>query len=346
MGIKNLSKFLKDRHKEVFEEIHLSTYAYKKVAIDTSLYLCNYKALYGDDWLRAFIRLVTVLRENEIHCAFTYDTKAPPEKMEERKNRAESREKMYERIDNIETAVEKYDTEGEISDVLLDFQKKRKISPPKLGAKVNIHTIKFMLEKMKKQAFSISKEDFELTKKLFDILKVPYFNAPMEAETMASDLCKQGKVDAVLSEDTDVLAYGCPVFLTKINTYTGTCFRIRLEKVLESMEFTYDQFLDFCIMCGTDYNKNIFKLGPVKAYSLISEYKSIDNLPLNIDKTILNHNRVRELFKDYEKSGVKVPYCDIPDFNALQELSFKKNIKMDFKKLEESYKAKIVLIED
>ena len=54
---------------------------------------------------------------------------------------------------------------------------------------------------------------------------------------MCSDLCLQGKIDAVLSEDTDVLAYGAPVFLTKINTQNGTCYRIKHDELLKLTEF-------------------------------------------------------------------------------------------------------------
>ena len=39
MGIKNLNKFLRDKSNTLFVPIHLSEYAYKKVAIDISLYL-------------------------------------------------------------------------------------------------------------------------------------------------------------------------------------------------------------------------------------------------------------------------------------------------------------------
>ena len=60
MGIKNLNVFLRKNCPEVYEEIHISEYAYKKVAIDTSLFLCKYKAIYGEKWLVAFINLVSI----------------------------------------------------------------------------------------------------------------------------------------------------------------------------------------------------------------------------------------------------------------------------------------------
>jgi hypothetical protein len=39
MGIKNLNKFLREKTPEIFEPIHLSEYAFKKVAIDMKKHL-------------------------------------------------------------------------------------------------------------------------------------------------------------------------------------------------------------------------------------------------------------------------------------------------------------------
>jgi len=352
MGIKSLSQFLKKTHPDLFKPIHISEFAYKKVAIDISLYLCNYKALYGDSgWLSAFIRLIACLRENEIHPIFIYDGGFPAEKKNEQKERASDREKMEDRVSTLEEAIEKFETTGELDQCLLDFQKKRKIEPMKSllsgGQTVNIKGITYMVEKMRKQLFHISKEDFDTTKKLFQILDVPYLDAPLEAETTCADLAKTGKVDAVLSEDTDLLAYGAPVFLSKINTSEGTCIQVDYSELLEAMDMSASEFLDFCIMCGTDYNKNIFKIGPAKAYNLIKKYGSIEGVrDSGIDISVLNHVRVRELFKDYKRIVPKISYCGIPNFPVLSEFIFKKNIKIDIERLRKAFVKEIQILEE
>ena len=48
MGIKNLNKFLKKHCPDVFVESDLSNYAYKKIAIDISLYIFKYKAIFRE----------------------------------------------------------------------------------------------------------------------------------------------------------------------------------------------------------------------------------------------------------------------------------------------------------
>ena len=126
---------------------------------------------------------------------------------------------------------------------------------------------------MRSNILNISAEDFNLTEELFTILNIPFYKAPLEAETTCADLCKRGIVDAVLSEDTDVLAYSCPFFLTKIDTVTETCVRLCHPEILKALELDENQFLDLCIMCGCDYNKNIPKVGPENAFKHLKKYK-------------------------------------------------------------------------
>lgn len=42
-----------------------------------------------------------------------------------------------------------------------------------------------------------------------------------------------------------------------------------LEKVLEELKLTMQQFIDLCILCGCDYATNIKGIGPVRALQLI-----------------------------------------------------------------------------
>lgn len=338
MGIKSLSKFLHDTCPEVFEHIHISEYHFSKVAIDTSLYLCNYKALYGEKWLGAFIKLVASLRENEIHCVFIYDSGFPPEKEAEQKKRRERRAKLEQRVTKLEEAIDKYHSTGEVDNLLFEFQDQRGI------CKNSMLRVEYAVKKLRKQLFTITQQDYQTTKRLFDILDVPYFHAPMEAETMCADLCMQGKVDAVLTEDTDVLAYGAPVFLTKLNTADGTCMRVKHVDILEKMQLTADEFLDFCIMCGTDYNKNIFRVGPSKALKLIQIHKSIDKLEMDV--SVLNHKRVRQLFREYKKSDMNVPYCGFPNFETLQTFLVQKNVHIDTESLKKSFIRSMIIFED
>ncbi len=354
MGINNLNVFLRKNCPDIFEEIHLSEYAYKKVAIDTSLFLCKYKAIYGDKWLSAFVNLVCSLRRNEVHAVFIYDNGSPPEKEAEKEERRKQQENLKNKVLELENSLEKFINTGELESNLLDLYKKIKDdNPPRLLRKkddnIDINLIKNKIDKMKSNILNISLTDFTLTKELFDILKIPYYNAILEAETTCGDLCKRGLVDAVLSEDTDLLAYETPIFLNKIDTYTDTCIRINYNNLLDSLELTSSEFLDFCIMCGCDYNKNIPKIGSQTAFKYLKKYKTIENIKdnLDIDISILNHVRTREIFKNYEKIEIaNIPFCGRPDIDELKVFLENNNLSININNLIKSFNNNIIIVDE
>ena len=273
MGINGLSDLLRKYCPKIFKTKNLSEYAYKKVAIDTTLYLFKYKSVFGDRWLTGFISLIACLRKNDIHCVFIEDGKAPAEKSGERKKRAEQKEKLVNKIADIEDAINKYHTTGEVEIILQEICEKAKSDSDEKVVKLlgnkksvfNIHICNLYLAKIKSQNIKLSPEDFKIVEELFKILGVPYYKSPSEAETFCCYLASHGVVDYVLSEDSDVLAYGTPYFLTKINTKDETVVEIDFQELISELDMTGESFRDLCIMCGNDYNDNIkgilYKIG-------------------------------------------------------------------------------------
>jgi 5'-3' exonuclease len=144
-------------------------------------------------------------------------------------------------------------------------------------------------------------DDINLVKEILDNFGVPYFQASGEAETFCAQLCKAGLADTVISEDSDVLSYGTvKTLISKIEISTGDCDVVHLVDVHRALEMTHKEFLDFCILCGTDYNKNAKKLGPVTALKFIQKYKSIERVMLNETKydysEYKNKEDVRNIF--------------------------------------------------
>ena len=213
MGIKNLNNLIKKKAFDSIKKIHLSQYSYKKIAIDISLYMCKYKAIYGENWLYAFLKLISSLRKNEIHCVFIFDGKAPEDKSDEKKRRKLEKQKLEEKVFLLDQALDSYYQTGIVEKILQDLYNKRKHARLlNKNNKIDMEWIEDKIKQKKKQILNISEKDFIIVKELFDILKVPYYTAPWEAEKMCAKLCIDGLVDAVLSEDTDVLAYSSTVF--------------------------------------------------------------------------------------------------------------------------------------
>ena len=358
MGIKNLHHFLRKACPLIYTEIHLSKYAYKKLAIDTSIFMCRFKTTYGRQWLDAFLQLVAVLRENEIHPVFVYDTKAPIEKEEERKSRTLARMKTKEKADQICASWETY--KGLFKDKNECFglegviPLEREKMTPELCEFINKHypdddaysivSIDNAIDHMLNTLLSIRTEDFELTRTLFDILDIPYLMATGEAEATCAVLCRMGLVDAVLSEDTDVLNYKAPVFLHKLNMNQQTLVEIEYEDMISRLGMTDDQFLDFCIMCGTDYNNNLYKIGPEKSFRLLKKHGGIEQIKINnptLDMSNFPYPRVREIFKDDQKISPEmihaVRYSGVPNSQKLLEFCFKHNCRFDLPRVFQSF---------
>jgi flap endonuclease-1 len=354
MGIKHLHKLLQKYAPNCYEKKHLSEFSYKRLAIDISLYIYKYKAIYGDKWIESFIYLISCLRKWNIHCIFVYDNKAPDEKIKEQQRRRETRVKQSERIKNLEKEIEIYEKGGNPSEKIIEICKKEGIvSLLKRDTKesrqiIDIKIVKNKIETMKSMIISITDDDLQMSKELFNILEIPYTKAIMEAEAYSSYLSIHNKVDAVLSEDTDVLAYGSPIFLTKIDTLNDTVVYINYQKMLNELDMTNEMFLDLCIMLGCDYNSNIPKVGPEKSFSLIKKYKNIDNIDeIKNNIEILNHIRVRKLFEIPQKIDFDVPYCGIPNFEKVSEFLFKNNLHFNISKLKRNLgESQLIFIEE
>ena len=358
MGIKGLNEFLRKKCPDVFQEVHLSEYGFKKVAVDISYYIHRFTHRYsfnGNEvedksrWLNPFIDLIACLRNNEIHCIFVFDThtNAPQEKSKEREKRTEQKEKQELQLFELQIAVDKYYSTGEIDPLLIEVSKKRMGNQPKKLLRVdeNILDMKLVeehLQRLKCYTVKVDEDDFLLAKEMFDILNVPYDQAEGEAEKTCSTMCVHNQVEAVLSEDTDIMVYETPKFLSKIDTKTNTCVEVDYPKLLEELEFTSSQFRDFCIMCGNDYNSNIPKVGPVNAYKLIKQYGSIDEIQkqTKYNITVLNHIKSRELFTVPPSFELKVSYCGEPDLEELEKFIFKNNCKVNMDKVRKSFAPK------
>uniref|UniRef100_A0A452ZPQ1 XPG-I domain-containing protein n=1 Tax=Aegilops tauschii subsp. strangulata TaxID=200361 RepID=A0A452ZPQ1_AEGTS len=57
-----------------------------------------------------------------------------------------------------------------------------------------------------------------------------------------------------------------------------------VAKILEELQFTMDQFIDLCILCGCDYCDSIKGIGGLTALKLIRQHGSIEGILENINK--------------------------------------------------------------
>ena len=187
-----------------------------------------------------------------------------------------------------------YKQSGHISQALQDINN-TKLKSRSLVKRFNEKEVRQYIADMRSQIVCLAKSDILSLKHLLELFGVQYIEAKNEAELLCSQMCKEGLVDAVMSSDSDVMACQCPISL--IYVYGEELYEIRLENILKKLNLSSNEWVDLCIMCGTDFNPNLHKIGPIKSYDLIRRYSDIETIGSNnFDITPLNHIRVRELF--------------------------------------------------
>ena len=106
-------------------------------------------------------------------------------------------------------------------------------------------------------------------------IKIPFLVAPYEADAQMARLAHSGTVDLIISEDSDLLAYGCPRVLYKIDFGTKRGEEIQIMRDLAMNEplsfrnWTHDMFVYMCIFSGCDYFPGVHGLGVKGAYKLV-----------------------------------------------------------------------------
>lgn len=291
MGIKNLNNFLKKRIPHLDTRQPLSCLQGKRLAVDTNLYLYNLKSSHRSAWKTGLLKLVQCLQKYELKLVFVYDTIAPVEKNTKREERKQKRKDTIRRIKMLEKELDDYEQNHENQSEHLQYICQKYHMDVSESASKEIQSLR-------NQVVYVSSNEIQESKDYLQMLNIPTMDSPCEAETLCAYLCIHGYVDGVLSNDTDVLAYGTPLFVSRFQMKTETILCIRIEDILTTLNWTYEQFRDFCIMCGTDYNYNIHRVGMETSYYAINQHKSIDEIATHTkyDVSVLNHHRIRELF--------------------------------------------------
>jgi flap endonuclease-1 len=151
----------------------------------------------------------------------------------------------------------------------------------------------------------------EDSKKLLELMGIPWVQAPSEGEAQAAHLTKRGDADLCASQDYDSLLFGAPKLVRNV-TISGRRRLpsknisievvpeiVELDQVLKECGITYEQLVDVGILIGTDFNPDGIKgLGPKTALKMIKEHGTLENaLPhLKNAEFPAEPRRIREIF--------------------------------------------------
>ena len=109
--------------------------------------------------------------------------------------------------------------------------------------------------------------------------KIQYVVAPYEADAEMAYLYREGIVSTILTEDSDLLAFGCDRVLFKLD-HEGYGYEIDLHNLGKATElnfayFSKDMFVKMCILNGCDYLPSIKGVGIKKAHKLVKQSSDI-----------------------------------------------------------------------
>lgn len=288
MGIKNLKNILVSKCSSAIVQRKLSSYNGMIVGIDLSIFL--YKYLYrNNDHIEGLTRLILRLLKNNIYPVFVFDGKPPKEKDEILQERKQKREFLFMKKEILELIKDNKDETKEnicqkVESYIKDNNENFKIQDDKLELYLTVNfDYDEEIDKINKKIITIKTHHIDNAKKLFDYFGVSYIHAPCEAESLLAVLCKKKIIDCCITEDMDILANGCQIFLKNFSADKNYVDEYCLEGILENLEMSYDQFIDLCILCGCDYTTKIYGIGHVNAYKLIKKYDNIEGILKNIN---------------------------------------------------------------
>ncbi|KAI9643666.1 Rad2 nuclease [Ciborinia camelliae] len=125
----------------------------------------------------------------------------------------------------------------------------------------------------------------EMARHVIDELKemgVQYIVAPYEADAQMAYLEREGIIDGILSEDSDLLVFGAKCLLTKLDQY-GNCIEINKVdfsacKDVNLTGWSDAEFRRMAILSGCDYLASMSNMGLKTAYRLVRKHKTIEKV--------------------------------------------------------------------
>lgn len=149
------------------------------------------------------------------------------------------------------------------------------------------------------------------SRKLLELLGVPWIQAPSEGEAQAAYMAAQGTVWSAVSQDYDALLFGAPRLVRNLAISGKRKLPLRqayvqidpelveLESMLRELGLSREQLVDLGILVGTDFNPGGFKgVGPKTALKLLKEYGSLEKISASKPEIVLppELNRIRDIF--------------------------------------------------
>ncbi len=343
MGIESLTSFLKKKAPNYIKQIDMSFC--KTIALDGNQWMTsNLKSKYKEffetmenplatlseqdeqyvkvEWLKDAVRFSLKWIGMKITPIWVMDGKSPDSKKAQKLKRQSARDSATHRFEELKTKInDRVSATDEIvpeNDGMWVIDENKPISDEDRQKIISYRTQEKSL---------IPVWVYEL-KKMFSDIGIPWVQATDEGERCCCMLFHDKLVDAVYSTDTDNLCFNCDKIINAFKVETRTINGVLtywmpsydITYILNSLGFTHEEFVEFAITCGTDFNEGMPKVATVRAFELIQTYKSIKNFPaihkkIPLDTTLLNEAECKRIFAIIPSNEVIKVQSDSLDIN-------------------------------
>jgi 5'-3' exonuclease len=215
MGVRHLNKYITANCSGI-QSIDLASLSYKKIVIDTSIYLYKYKAL--GLLLVNMEKMIKLFSHFQIYPIFVFDGKPSELKTHTLEIRKEKKKEAWEKYKELSKTIPEES-----------------------------------LVHLKSRFTKVSKLDIYQVKKLMDSFGASYIDAPNEADEICAMLMLTNQVYACMSDDMDMFIYGCVRIIRNFNIDSNTADMYNLDIILNSLSMTLHEFRQVCVISGTDY---------------------------------------------------------------------------------------------
>ena len=245
MGIRGLGGFLKWKVPQARKTLKWPTHQNQRWGIDCSCLLYRARGA-GLNPLTVIAGLIVKMRSYKIVPIVVFDGRPPSAKSDILDQRRTVRVAAHKEMAEIEA----------------------ELSSPELSDQDKI-TKEHRHAALQKKAPTVSSVEKDALKQFLYAAGVLFVTASGEADDLLAYLARSGDIQAVMSTDTDMLPRGIPVL---INPETPDCTVLTeytLNDVLSGLELTYPQFVDACMLMGSDYSGRGWKsVEPAQAVAL------------------------------------------------------------------------------
>lgn len=229
MGIKGLNRFLRETCFNNIREISLFDLRGKTIVIDASIYMYRFKC--DDTLIEGVYQMLSQFKYYNIKPIFVFDGKPPDDKRDVLKQRKALKQEAENRYHEVKEQLEKY--------VPANDTKKLKIE----------------MDGLRKKFVRVSKSDTENVKKLLLLMGTSYYESDGESDAICAHMVQSNQAYACLSEDMDLFVYGTQRVLRYLSLLKSTVVIYDIKGMLTTLDLTFKEFQDICVISGSDYNK-------------------------------------------------------------------------------------------